>query len=125
GSRAAVAVAVASIGAFGIVRTLVPGPVAVIVLTLPVAVGMGLGNALTPAAVKERFASRPGFATGVYATGINLGSALAAGIAIPVAHAFGGWRASVVASSVVTLGRGVVWLWPVCDNPKPVRPSPP
>ena len=40
---------------------------------------------------KERFALRPGFATGVYATGINLGSAVSASLAVPIAHAFG-WR---------------------------------
>ena len=125
GSRRAVFLAVASIGAFGIVRALVPGPMALIVLTLPVAVGMGLGNAIMPAAVKERFASRPGFATGVYATGINLGSAVAAAVAVPVAHAFGGWRASLVAISLVTLGLAGVWLWTVRDEPKHVRPSAP
>jgi CP family cyanate transporter-like MFS transporter len=117
GSRRAVFLAVASVGAFGVVRALVPGPVALIALTLPVAVGMGLGNALMPAAVKERFASRPGFATGVYATGINLGSALAAAVVVPVAHAFGGWRASLVAISVVTLGLAGVWLWTMRGEP--------
>jgi MFS transporter, CP family, cyanate transporter len=125
GSRRAVFLAVASIGAFGIVRALVPGPAALIALTLPVAVGMGLGNALMPAAVKERFASRPGFATGVYATGINLGSALAAAVVVPVAHAFGGWRASLVALSVVTLGLAGIWLWTMRGEPPHVRSSAP
>src|SRR4051794_40802472 len=125
GSRWAVAVAVTAIGVFGIVRAVVPGAVAVVVLTLPGAIGMGLGNAIMPAAVKERFASRPGFATGVYATGINLGSAVAAAVAVPVAHAFGGWRASLVAISLVPLGLGGVWLWTARDEPKHVRPSAP
>jgi CP family cyanate transporter-like MFS transporter len=125
GSRRAVFLAVASVGAFGVVRALVPGPVALIALTLPVAVGMGLGNALMPAAVKERFASRPGFATGVYATGINLGSALAAAVVVPVAHAFGGWRASLVAISVVTLGLAGIWLWTMRGEPPHVRSAAP
>src|SRR5262249_10028671 len=43
GSRRAVFLAVASIGAFGVVRAVVPGPVALIALTVPVAVGLGLG----------------------------------------------------------------------------------
>jgi CP family cyanate transporter-like MFS transporter len=125
GSRSAVAVAVASIGLFGIVRGVVPGAVAVIVLTLPVAIGMGLGNALMPAAVKERFASRPAFATGVYATGINLGSAVAAALAVPVAHAFGGWRATLLTFSSVTIVLAGVWLWTVRDEPRHVRPTAP
>lgn len=125
GSRRAVAVAVAGIGAFGIVRAVVPGPVALIILTLPVAIGMGLGNALMPAAVKERFASRPAFATGVYATGINLGSAVSATLAVPVAHAFGGWRATLVAFSAVSLLLAAVWLWAARGEPAHVRPSAP
>jgi CP family cyanate transporter-like MFS transporter len=111
GSRVAVALSVAGIGVFGVVRAGVPGPVAVVVLTLPVAIGMGLGNALMPAAVKERFASRPGFATGVYATGINLGSAVSAALAVPVAHAFGGWRAALLAFSVATVLLAGIWSW--------------
>jgi MFS transporter, CP family, cyanate transporter len=125
GSRTAVAVAVASIGVLGIIRAAVPGAAALIVLTLPVAVGMGLGNALMPAAVKERFAARPGFATGVYATGINLGSAVAAAVAVPVAHAFGGWRASLAAFSVVAVALAGAWLWTVRGEPPHVRPTAP
>jgi CP family cyanate transporter-like MFS transporter len=125
GSPTAVAVAVASIGVFGVVRAVVPGAVALVALTLPVAIGMGLGNALMPAAVKERFAARPGFATGVYATGINLGSAVAAALAVPVAHAFGGWRASLAAFSVVTVLLAGVWLWTVREEPRHVRPTTP
>jgi CP family cyanate transporter-like MFS transporter len=125
GSRWAVAVAVASIGVFGIVRGVVPGAAAVVVLTLPVAVGMGLGNALMPAAVKERFAARPGFATGVYATGINLGSAVSAALAVPVAHALGGWRWTLITISAFTLVLAGVWLWTVRGEPRHVRPSTP
>lgn len=125
GSRWAVAVAVAAIGLFGIVRAVVPGPAAVIVLTLPVAVGMGLGNALMPAAVKERFAARPGFATGVYATGINLGSAVSAALAVPVAHALWGWRATLLLVSAVTIVLAGIWLWTVRGEPRHVRPSSP
>jgi MFS transporter, CP family, cyanate transporter len=125
GSRSAVAVAIAGIGAFGIVRAVVPGPVALVALTLPVAIGMGLGGALMPAAVKERFASRPGFATGVYATGIQVGSAISAALAVPVAHAFGGWRATLLTFSVVTLALAAAWLWTARGEPSHVRPSAP
>ena len=125
GSRAAVAVAVAGIGVFGIVRAVVPGPVALIALTLPVAIGMGLGNALMPAVVKERFATRPAFATGVYATGINLGSAASAALAVPVAHALWGWRASLLTFSAVTIVLAGAWLWTVRGEPRHVRPSAP
>jgi MFS transporter, CP family, cyanate transporter len=53
---------------------------------------MGLGNGLMPVAVKERFAGRPVFATGVYAAGINVGATLSAAVAVPIANALGSWR---------------------------------
>ena len=56
-------------------RAILPGAFAVIALTIPIAVGMGLGNALMVVAVKERFADRPLLITGVYASGIQLGAA--------------------------------------------------
>ena len=54
-----------------------------------------LAGALLPVAVKERFPHRPAFATGVYATAINLGSAIASALAVPVALATGGWRGTL------------------------------
>jgi len=125
GSRVAVAAAVASVGALGIVRAVVPGGAAVLAMTLPVSIGMGLGNALMPAAVKERFPARPGFATGVYATGINLGAALAGALAVPLAHAFGGWRATLLAISGFTVLLALVWLWTMRREPPHVRPAAP
>jgi CP family cyanate transporter-like MFS transporter len=125
GSRVAVALAVTGIGAFGIVRSVVPGGAAVIALTLPVSIGMGLGNALMPAAVKERFASRPAFATGLYATGVNLGSGAAAALAVPLGHALGGWRGALIAFSVATVALAGIWLWTSRGEPAHVMPSEP
>ena len=125
GSRVAVALAVAGIGAFGIVRGVVPGGAAVIALTLPVSIGMGLGNALMPAAVKERFAGRPAFATGLYATGVNLGSGVAAALAVPLGLALGGWRGALIAFSVATVALSGIWLWTSRGEPAHVRPSAP
>ena len=44
---------------------------------------MGLGNALMVVAVEERFADRPVLVTGVYASGIQIGAAIAAGLSVP------------------------------------------
>ena len=63
-----------------------------IALTIPIGIGMGLGNALMVVAVKERFADRPLLVTGVYATCIQLGSALATALAVPLANAGDSWR---------------------------------
>jgi MFS transporter, CP family, cyanate transporter len=110
GSRHALAAALALIGVFGIARAFVPGAVLLILLTIPVGVGMGLGNALMPVAVKERFADRPVFATGVYAAGINVGATVSAATAIPVEQALGSWRDPLLVFSAVTVALFVLWL---------------
>ena len=110
GSRHALAAALALIGVFGIARALVPGAALLILLTIPVGIGMGLGNALLPVGVKERFADRPVFATGVYAAGINVGATVSSASAVPLEHALGDWRDPLLVFSAVTLGLFVLWL---------------
>jgi CP family cyanate transporter-like MFS transporter len=121
GTRNAVAVAMALIGAFGIARALVPGAAGVVLLTFPLGMGMGLAGAMLPVAVKERFADRPGFATGVYTTGITIGSAVAAAVAVPLAHAAGGWRTPLLAFGSVSAALGFLWLWLTRTVPPHVR----
>ena len=121
GTRNAIAVAMALIGAFGIARALVPGAAGVVLLTFPLGIGMGLAGAMLPVAVKERFADRPGFATGVYTTGITIGSAVAAAVAVPLAHAAGGWRTPLLVFGSVSAALGVLWLWLTRTYPAHVR----
>jgi MFS transporter, CP family, cyanate transporter len=99
GSRAALGASVALIGAFGLARAVVPGAAALLLLTFPVGIGMGLAGALMPVAVKEHFAHRPAFATGIYAVGINVGSTVSAPLAVPLAHATNGWRGTLLVYS--------------------------
>ena len=110
GSRSAIAWCLGLIAAFGVGRVLAPDAALVIALTFPVGVGMGVAGALLPVAVKERFPDRPAFATGVYTTGIQLGSALSSALAVPVAHAAGGWRVSLFSFSALTAGLLLSWL---------------
>ena len=110
GSRRAVGLSLMLIGCFGVARALAPGAAGVILLTFPIGIGMGLAGAILPVLVKERVADRPGFATGVYTTGITIGSALAAATAVPLAHLAGGWRAPLLVFGVVAAGLAVVWL---------------
>ncbi len=121
GSRRAIGAALALVGVFGVSRGLVPGAAGVILLTIPVGIGMGLAGAMLPVAVKERFADRPGFATGVYTTGITIGSAVSAGIAVPLAHAAGGWRTPLLAIGAVSTLLAVVWLRLTRAEPDHVR----
>ena len=77
---------------------------------MPIGIGMGLGNALMVVAVKERFADRPVLVTGVYASGIQIGAAIAAGLSVPVADAGDSWRAPMLVFSVAAAASLAWWL---------------
>jgi CP family cyanate transporter-like MFS transporter len=111
GTRGAIGACLAGIAGFGLLRAGAPGAPLVLALTLPIGVGMGLAGALMPVAVKERFAHRPAFASGVYTTGINLGSALSSALAVPIAAAWGGWRAALAVFSACTILCFAAWLF--------------
>src|SRR3954452_22335131 len=110
GSRASIAGCLALIGSFGIARAVAPGAPALIILTFGVGIGMGLAQTSMPVAVKERFSGRPALATGIYVMGINIGSALSAVLAVPIADAAGSWRWSLIVYSIATLCLVGVWL---------------
>ena len=116
GTRLAIAACLALIGVFGIARAAAPGAVAVIALTFGVGIGLGFAQALMPVAVKERFAARPAFATGIYVLGINIGSALSSALAVPIADAAGSWRWSLAVFSGVTVGLVFIWDWLTRDE---------
>jgi len=111
GTRAAIGACLAGVAAFGLLRAAAPGAPLVLALTVPIGVAMGLAGALMPVAVKERFAHRPAFASGVYTTGINLGSALSSALAVPIAAAWGGWRAALAVFSACTILCLAAWLF--------------
>jgi CP family cyanate transporter-like MFS transporter len=128
GSRNAIAACVLVMAAFGVARALVPPAALVILLTFGVGIGMGLLGAMMPIAVKERFADRPAFGTGVYALGINIGAGLSAATAVPLADATWGWRGSLTVFSVATGLLAVVWLVLTrgarADSVTPMKPAP-
>ena len=110
GAIRAVSVALALIAGGGVARAVAPGAFAVILLTIPVGVGMGLGNALMVVAVKERFADRPLLVTGVYAAGIQIGSAITTALAVPLADAGDSWRVPMLVFSLAAGGSLAWWL---------------
>jgi CP family cyanate transporter-like MFS transporter len=123
GSRLAIAACLALIGVFGVARAAAPGAAAVIALTFGVGLGLGFAQALMPVAVKERFSSRPAFATGIYVLGINIGSALSSALAVPIADAAGGWRWSLAVFSGVTVALVAAWGWLTRAEPPHRRPD--
>ena len=110
GSRSAVSVAVALVGAFGVARAFAPEIAGLILLTFPIGIGMGLAGAILPVVVKERFADRPGFSTGIYTTGITIGAAIAAAVAVPLTIHAGSWRAPLAIFGAVSVILTVAWV---------------
>jgi CP family cyanate transporter-like MFS transporter len=110
GTRRAMTIGLALIGTFGILRATMPSAWLVVLLTWPVGVGMGLGNALAPISVKEHFEDRPATGTGVYTTGIQIGSTVTAAVVVPLAAWHGGWRGALIAISAVALLSLLAWV---------------
>ena len=110
GSRLGVFAAIGLVGAFGLVRAAAPGAAALILLTFPIGIGMGLAGAMLPVVVKERFADRAGFATGVYTSGITLGAAAAAALAVPLSILVGSWRAPLAVFGAASAILAVAWI---------------
>lgn len=109
GAQRAVTWCIAVISGFGILRALSPDMLSMIVTTFAVGVGVGVGGALLPVAVKLRLPHRPALATSAYAAGIQLGAAGAAFATIPTAQYFGTWRAALMVMSLATGFFGLVW----------------
>jgi CP family cyanate transporter-like MFS transporter len=98
------------IAAFGLSRALLPAAAGVIGLTLGVGVGVAVAQSVMPLAVRESWPQRLVLATGVYTAGINGGGAVAAAVAVPLAHQLGGWRGSLAAFSLFTALLALAWL---------------
>ncbi len=109
GTRRAMTIGLTLIGAFGVLRALAPSAVLVVLLTWGVGIGMGLGNALAPLAVRETVPETPATGTGVYTTGIQIGSAVAAAIVVPLAAILGGWRGALIALSLTACALALAW----------------
>src|SRR5581483_3900944 len=110
GLRYAIVASTAAIGAGGILRAVVPGTPAVLLFTIPVGIGIGLSSTLLPIVVRQRLGHRTGFATGVYSSGIVLGSGIGALVAVPLARLGGNWQTPFAVISAVSLALLPAWL---------------
>jgi MFS transporter, CP family, cyanate transporter len=92
GERTTVAVALAVL-LLGLLVRLVPGVGFLFLGTALAGAAIAVGNVLLPVLVRGNFPHRVGLMTGLYTTSLVGFAALAAGISVPVANAFGGgWR---------------------------------
>jgi CP family cyanate transporter-like MFS transporter len=109
GLRAAMSVALLAIVVFGAIRPFLPAYPGVLVATIGIGLGIGLGGALLPRAVRLLLPDRAGFGTGLYSGGIQGGAAIAAATAAPLA-VLGDWRLALFVFAVATGVLLLVWV---------------
>jgi len=65
---------------------------------------------ILPSIIKQRFPSQAGMMMGVYSTALCIGAAIAAGAAVPLENALGGWRWSLAFWLFPVAAAMLVWL---------------
>jgi CP family cyanate transporter-like MFS transporter len=120
-TTAALALVVLLIGT--LVR-LVPGLGFLFLGTALAGAAIAVGNVLLPVLVRGNFPHRVGLLTGMYTTALVGFAALAAGVTVPVADAFGGgWRPGLAIWAVPVVVALVVWA-PQLARRRPARAAP-
>ncbi|OBZ14723.1 transporter [Bacillus sp. FJAT-27264] len=96
---------------FGIVLRSVPGVITLYAGTIVLGLAIAVCNVMLPSLIKHEFPSRLGMMTGVYSISMNLMSAIASGISIPLAVNAGlGWRGALGIWGVLSFISIVMWL---------------
>jgi MFS transporter, CP family, cyanate transporter len=94
----------------GLLVRLLPGLGFLFVGTAIAGTAIAVGNVLLPVLVRGNFPDRLGLVTGMYSTALIGFAALAAGVSVPVANAFGGgWRAGLAVWAIPAAIALVVW----------------
>jgi CP family cyanate transporter-like MFS transporter len=123
GERATSAVALLVLLIGTLVR-LVPGLGFLFFGTALAGAAIAVGNVLLPILVRGNFPNRVGLLTGMYTTALVGFAALAAGVTVPVANAFGGgWRPGLAIWAVPAVVALVVWA-PQLARRRPTRADP-
>ena len=77
---------------------------------LAIGVAIAIAQALLPVLIRTRFPQDSGLLTGALSMALVLGSVLAAGLAVPLEHALGGWPESLAFWALPALVAALVWL---------------
>jgi MFS transporter, CP family, cyanate transporter len=108
----------------GLLVRLVPGLGFLFFGTALAGAAIAVGNVLLPVLVRGNFSDRIGPLTSMYTTALVGFAALAAGISVPVADAFGGgWRPGLAIWAVPAAIALVVWA-PQLARRRPAEPAP-
>jgi CP family cyanate transporter-like MFS transporter len=95
--------------AIGLVARVGPSTMTLFGGTILAGGAIAIGNVLLPAFVKRDFPGRAGALTGVYTMALQISAALAAGLSVPIAAGFGGWRAGLVVWALPAVLTILLW----------------
>ncbi len=93
-----------------VTRALVPTAGLVVLATVPIGIAIALMGLVLPVLVRTFFPQRTGAAMGAYVAALSVGASVAALTIVPLAHAFGGWRAAFAFSAIPTALCLALWL---------------
>jgi len=97
------------------------GTTALFAGTVFIGLAIAIGNVLMPAIVKLKFPLRIGFATGMYAVGMNVFGALGSGLSVPMAEAGLEWRGALAIWGLLGIVTLAVW-WSQLKHHQPYTP---
>ena len=80
-------------------------------------VAVAISQTLVPILVRVRFRERAALLTGALSMTLTLGAALAAGLAVPLEHVFGGWRSALAGFALPAFVASAIWLIPAGERP--------
>ena len=106
-------------------RLLVEDPVPFLLLSVLALGGMAQANVLLPSLVRRHYPNRVGLATALYSLVMTVGVTLASTATVPLAHALGGWRASLTSGVVIAVAALLCWIPLVLQagRPRPHGPA--
>lgn len=91
-------------------RAVVDSPALFLLLSVVSLAGAAVGNVILPALAKVHFPDRVPLISSLYGAALMTGAALGSVVTVPVADAFGGWRAGVGAWALLAVVTLVPWL---------------
>ncbi|MFE0760535.1 CynX/NimT family MFS transporter [Streptomyces smyrnaeus] len=94
----------------GIALRIAPPMVALFAGCAVVGSGIALLNVLMPGLIKRDFPEKAAGMTALYSTAMILGATISAAAAVPLEHALGGWRGSLVSWALLAALAACVWL---------------
>ena len=106
----------------GLLVRLLPGLGFLFVGTAIAGTAIAVANVLLPVLVRRNFPDRVGLVTGIYSTALIGFAALAAGVSVPVANAFGGgWRPGLAVWAIPAAIALAVWAPQLARRRDPAR----